>query len=249
MQSWANAVSDPTSSTSSGDVDVPDTAHIRQQLLGLQEAWSDFGEQGRWAILELLVGSLSTEVLQRNAQHVAAVYAGLAETKPPPALLELRINLRRKDLEQPDGERRGERSQKEQEATQTKSRRVVAKAPGEDSTGVMDETEKKPGIREETKEAKSGPIATGEAPTRRGAEMEENQGCHDQMEEAWRQQYEEMKNEETMMDLALHEAYEEQLAMEAQEAFEREQVERNGEQRGGHPADTAVDSDFGSSDS
>ena len=111
MQAWAKAVGDPMGATSSRDLDDPDTAYIRHQLLGLREGWKEFGEQGRWAIVELLVGSLSAEVLQRNAQYVAAVYAGVAEDIPPPALLELRINLRKRGLDgQGEGERRSEGS-------------------------------------------------------------------------------------------------------------------------------------------
>ena len=83
MQAWSRAVLDPSHSTSSRDIDDPSTAHVRQQLLGLQESWPDFGEQGRRAIMELLVSSLSEAVLQRNAQHIAAVYAGVSEDTPP----------------------------------------------------------------------------------------------------------------------------------------------------------------------
>ena len=192
MQAWASAMSDPTSSTSSRDVDDPDTARIRQQLLGLQEAWSDFGEQGRWAILELLVGSLSTDV-RKEMLNMWQQCTGVALSTPPPALLELRINLRKRGFEEP-GEERGPKEQDVTDVTQTKRRQAAAEPP------------------------------PGEGPTRGAEETEEKPDVHDEMEEAWRQQYEEMKNEEEMMDL---EAYEEQLAIEAQEEYDREQLERS----------------------
>ena len=53
MQAWDRAVRKPSRATSSRDIDDPNTAYVRQQLLGLQESWPDFGKQGRWAIMEV----------------------------------------------------------------------------------------------------------------------------------------------------------------------------------------------------
>ena len=72
-------------------------AQVQSQLLGLQEGWTDFGVQSRWSILELLLNSLSAEVLRRHASQIAATYAAIiGEEQAPQSLHVLRIGLRKK---------------------------------------------------------------------------------------------------------------------------------------------------------
>ena len=237
MQAWDRAVRDPSHSTSSKDIDDPDTAHVRQQLLGLQEGWPDFGEQGRWAIMELLVSSLSEAVLQRNAQHVAAVYAGVAEDTPPPALLELRIHLRKRSMEEPqDGEQgqarnsRVARKQRLEEEKQSAHDNGKQTSEGKQQVGESQE-ERRP--KQQSEEA----VKNKEGQTTRERDTEETEADTEGEEERCRRQYEEMQREEEVMHIAMYEAYEEQMAIEAEEAWERDHPNYNADYR----AATALD--------
>ena len=156
--------------------------------------------------MELLVSCLDAGVLQQNAPYVAAVYAAIAEPAPPQTLLDLRISLRKRSLERPDdaehqeGDRPGDVEAAEGTETRVKQRKTDQ---GHDQAGQSqrpDDSEE--AIRKELRE-------------------EEQAEC--------RQQHEDMQNEEAMMDIALHEAYEEELVMEAYEEWEKGQREKGGD--------------------
>ena len=66
---------------------------------------------------------------------------------------------------------------------------------------------------------------------------EETEADTEGEEEQCRRQYEEMRREEEVMHIAMYEAYEEQMAIDAEEAWERDQANNHA----GYRAATALD--------
>ena len=158
-------------------------------------------------------------MLQRNAQHIAPVYAGVAEDKPPQALLELRIHLRKRSMEEPQDEE-PDRTSKPRMAREEEEK------PSSQGSGPRT-SEGKQLVGECQKECR--PKAQHEEAARNmdGQQMmerdtEEAEADMEGEEEQCRRQYEEMQREEEVMRIAMYEAYEEQMAIDAEEAWERD---------------------------
>ena len=188
--------------------------------------------------MELLVSSLSEAVLQRNAQHVAAVYAGVAEDAPPPALLELRIHLRKRSLEEPRDGEQGQASNSQMARKQRlEEEKQSAKRDNGKQTSEREQQAWENQEEQHSKEQSDAAVKNKEGQRTTEGDTEETGADTEGEVEQCRRQYEEMQQEEEIMNIAMYEAYEEQMAVEAEEAWERDHPNYNVDYR----AATALD--------